>query len=113
MDHVFAWRALSNIATDTARFRFDPAEYAREQERARALNLKILGVFHSHPGGPAHPSKDDEGQARALWGQGSSWLYLIVGLAEDSRSACRAWQLQGGFWREVRLRRLPLAPFSV
>ncbi len=110
---ILDWRRINNLADGGARFRFDPGEYAREQRRARALNLKIVGVFHSHPGGFGRPSAADERSARGLWGQATSWTYLIIGLAEDPCSTCRTWQLQRGFWRELPLRFEPESTASV
>jgi proteasome lid subunit RPN8/RPN11 len=37
--------------------------------------LAIIGVYHSHPNGPATPSETDIAEARY-----PDWLHLIVGL---------------------------------
>lgn len=41
------------------RFRIDPAMHAALQRRLRGTGSEIVGVFHSHPQGPARPSAED------------------------------------------------------
>ncbi len=52
-----------NIAEDRQRyFEIDPAVRIRLERELRGAPNEIVGVFHSHPGGPAQPSKTDAGQ---------------------------------------------------
>ncbi|RMF12222.1 MAG: hypothetical protein D6757_09980 [Alphaproteobacteria bacterium] len=46
------------------RFRIDPAMHAALQRRLRGTGSEIVGVFHSHPQGPARPSTEDLASAR-------------------------------------------------
>ena len=112
---IHGWRSITNAAEGDAHFRFDPLAFARGQEQARDLGQAILGVYHSHPTGPGQPSELDEQHARALWWQQPSWAYLIIGPVEKPverpvarhDATCRAWRLQRGFWREMRVNLLP------
>jgi proteasome lid subunit RPN8/RPN11 len=65
--------ALRNVANSASYFEFDPAEMLRHDLIHGAA---IIGVYHSHPGGPAHPSSTDLGQMRAE--AESPWVWLIL-----------------------------------
>ncbi len=58
------------------RFRIDPAMHAALQRRLRGTAGEIVGVFHSHPQGPARPSAED---LRAPLREG--WVMLILARA--------------------------------
>jgi desampylase len=64
---------LRNIANSATYFEFDPAEMLSHDLRQGAA---IIGVYHSHPGGPAYPSSTDLGQMRAE--AESPWVWLIL-----------------------------------
>ncbi|MEH6401747.1 MAG: M67 family metallopeptidase [Sneathiella sp.] len=50
-----------NIADDKTRyFEIDPGIRIKLERQLRAGDESIIGVFHSHPGGPAKPSQADE-----------------------------------------------------
>lgn len=64
------------------RFEIDPAVLLRLQKAARAGAPRMIGVFHSHPGGAAAPSETDLAQA---WQTGMIWLItgVTAGVAES------------------------------
>lgn len=78
-----------NIALAPERYEVDPADNLETQRLARARDLEVVGVWHSHPEGPATPSESDRREALP------GWVYVIV----DARSGeCRAWLAgEGGF----------------
>ncbi len=50
-----------NIAKDRRRFfEVDPSARIKLEKELRDTAESIVGVFHSHPGGPAAPSRSDE-----------------------------------------------------
>ena len=63
-----------NLAQGDDRFEIDPAEHVRLLRRLRGSGREIIGCYHSHPNGSAHPSpRDREGAF------GGDFLWLIVG----------------------------------
>lgn len=80
------------------RFEVDPALLLRIQKSARAGGARMIGVYHSHPGGGAEPSPTD---LAAAWQTGMIWL--ITGLEKD-RAETRAWLRQETGFAPVRLR---------
>lgn len=62
----------NNVANDRARrFEIDPAILISAHRAERAGGPRILGSYHSHPGGDPTPSLEDAAQADA---NGSLWL---------------------------------------
>lgn len=58
-------------------FEIDPSLHLGLQRAARADKHKIVGVWHSHPGGYARPSEQD--RARSIE---KGWVWLISGRPE-------------------------------
>lgn len=71
-----------------SRFRIDPAEHiaVRRALRTLAPKLEIVGVYHSHPRGPATPSAADV----AEWYY-PDWYCAIV---DGRRAALRVFQIR-------------------
>jgi proteasome lid subunit RPN8/RPN11 len=70
---VEATAPLRNTAGSATFFEFDPAELLEHDLRH---GTAIIGVYHSHPGGPARPSPTDLGQMRAE--AEAPWVWLIL-----------------------------------
>ena len=70
---IAATAPLRNTANSATFFEFDPAELLDHDLRHGAA---IIGVYHSHPGGPARPSPTDLGQMRAE--AEAPWVWLIL-----------------------------------
>lgn len=68
-------------------------------ERARAQGLDIIGVWHSHPDHPAHPSETDRA---AAW---EGWSYVIVSVTRDGIADMRAWRLNSNQFVEEPIER--------
>ncbi|HEY7355487.1 MAG TPA: M67 family metallopeptidase [Ktedonobacterales bacterium] len=64
---------LRNTRNSSVRFEFDSLELL---EYDTAYGERIIGVYHSHPGGPPHPSGIDTGNMENL--QESPWVWLIA-----------------------------------
>jgi proteasome lid subunit RPN8/RPN11 len=90
---------MTNIAASPTRFRVDDREHIalRRILRQRVPLQQIVGVYHSHPAGPARPSETDVAEAYY-----PDWLYVIVGLAGE-RAQVRGFALDEGRMRPVRL----------
>src|SRR5581483_5315539 len=64
---------LRNTRNSSVRFEFDSAELL---ECDMKYGERIIGVYHSHPGGPPYPSGIDTGNMENL--QDSPWVWLIA-----------------------------------
>ena len=89
---------LTNVDRSRYRFTVDPTEHFRAIQHAERNGWEIAGAFHSHPEGPAVPSVTDIEAAGD-----SSWLHIVVGLANRARPEVRAFAITGGSAAEVLL----------
>lgn len=81
---------LSNVdSKPVSGFRIDPAEHIAVRRIVRRLTpaLSIIGVYHSHPRGPAVPSPRDIAECHY-----PDWIFVILGRGGRS---IRAYQLAG------------------
>lgn len=85
-------RAAENVAeTDRTRnYVIDVRALLDAHRHARERGWVVLGYYHSHPAGAAHPSRSDLEHALP------EATYVIVGLAGDPDEEIRAWQLCNG-----------------
>ena len=97
---IFALAATNTSATPLTRYRVDPREHIALQRILRRLTppLTIVGVYHSHPRGPAAPSSSDVKEAYVR-----EWAHVIVDLGGRSPGVS-AWLIRNG-----RALRRPLA----
>lgn len=65
------------------RFEIDPAALIAALRAERAGGERVIGCYHSHPGGIAEPSVRDAADAAP-----NGWLWLIVGAG----GTVRAWR---------------------
>lgn len=50
---------VTNVLHSPVRFRMDPSEQLQALMRLDECGLDLLAIYHSHPGGPNHPSETD------------------------------------------------------
>ncbi|GAO38306.1 hypothetical protein SCH01S_11_00440, partial [Sphingomonas changbaiensis NBRC 104936] len=88
---VHAVMAAANVADDAdRRFEIDPATLFAAIRAERSGGPKLVGYYHSHPGGSAEPSVADRAMAAA---DGKLWL-IAAG------EAVTVWRAgEGGFER--------------
>ena len=72
-DHI---HPMTNTAHSPVRYAMDPPEQLRVQRAMRSQGTTLLGIYHSHPASPAHPSPTDVALAAD-----PTPHYLIVSLA--------------------------------
>ncbi len=68
---------LTNVDDSPTRYTVDPVEHHHAIRHADRNGWDIAGVYHSHPGSAAYPSRRDVAQALD-----PEWLYVIVGAGE-------------------------------
>jgi proteasome lid subunit RPN8/RPN11 len=86
-----------NLSSDPSRFRVDPQEHINTNRRLRGTPRAVIGAYHSHPHGPAVPSRRDLAEAYY-----PEFVWLIVSLAEGEPHY-RAYRIERGEPREVKL----------
>jgi proteasome lid subunit RPN8/RPN11 len=98
---VLAAVPMRNIAPGRTRYRVDPAGHIALQRVLRVIapDTSIVGVYHSHPRGPAEPSESDV--AEALY---PDWVHVIVGM-RNGRPETRGFTIVRGRVRRLALRR--------
>jgi [CysO sulfur-carrier protein]-S-L-cysteine hydrolase len=85
---------LENIAVDTRREYFASFEsMARAWKHMRTTGLELIAIYHSHPNGPALPSRTDLERAQ--------WVDLPMLIIDAATLEVRAWWLEGEGHEEV------------
>lgn len=69
------------------RFEISPLDYSRAEMFAIEHDLKLLGVYHSHPLHPAIPSEHDR-KVALPW-----FSYIILSVEKDGVIDVQSWQL--------------------
>lgn len=69
------------------RFRIEAEDFMRVEKEARALNLDVIGFYHSHPDHPARPSDYDREYALPFYS------YIIVSVEEGKARDITSWEL--------------------
>jgi proteasome lid subunit RPN8/RPN11 len=75
----------------------DPVQQVGVFEEMQTLGQSLIGIYHSHPQGPAGPSDTDVHMA---YHRGVA--YFIISLADADNPGVRAFMLQDGGFEEVR-----------
>lgn len=89
---LFALPMLNVDPHPVSRFRIDDGAHiaVRRWVRRLAPSLDIVGVYHSHPRGPAAPSASDLAEAHY-----EEWVYVILDLA-GQRARLSAFEIRDG-----------------
>ena len=89
-----------NVDTRRAhdRYELDPADFMEADLGARRDGLEVVGIWHSHPDHPAHPSATD---LAAAW---EGWSYVIACVTAVGVEDLRAWRLAGEAFAEEPIR---------
>jgi proteasome lid subunit RPN8/RPN11 len=94
---VFAVIPVTNTLRSVSRYRMEPGEQLRAFQRFEAEGTELIGIYHSHPAGPAQPSKTDIAEAYY-----PDAAYLIWSLDIEGWK-CRAFRLADGLFQEVEI----------
>ncbi len=86
-----------NFERPKDRYLLDPQDFLAADRVARAAGLEIVGIWHSHPDGPARPSRSD---LETAW---EGYSYLIVSIAAVGTAEIRSWRLEDGWFVEESL----------
>jgi proteasome lid subunit RPN8/RPN11 len=93
---VRAVHLARNRLASPYRYEIDPDDVVRIVHRIERRGDALVGIFHSHPSGPALPSATDVREARYRV------IHLLAGADGDARGL-RAWRIEDGRTFEVPL----------
>ena len=87
---------IPNEERSARRFRMEPRAMWRAFQTIEAARMELTGIYHSHPGGPDHPSAADIAEtmypvAQVIWSR------------VDGRWQARAFQIREGKVIEISL----------
>jgi proteasome lid subunit RPN8/RPN11 len=92
----------SNLAGERqAAYALDGVVMLRAEQRAWALGVQVVGVWHTHPDAPAVPSEAD---SAAAW---PGWSYLIVSVDRAGAAELRAWCFEAQQFSEEKVLSCP------
>jgi [CysO sulfur-carrier protein]-S-L-cysteine hydrolase len=90
---------VKNISPSVQEYEMDPAELIAALRGVRESGERLIAIFHSHPHGPAAPSKTDVD--RAYYPEAA---HLIISLAELEHPRAEAFRIIDGEALPVELR---------
>ena len=82
---------MKNISADAREYEMDPAELITTLRFLRETGENLISIYHSHPHGPAEPSKTDV--ERSYYPEVA---HLIVSLAAPERPRAAAFRIIDG-----------------
>ncbi len=87
---VLLAEAVQNDKKEDQRRRFEisPLDYIKAEQKALELDLKLLGIYHSHPNHPAIPSQFDLDKAMPYFS------YIIQSVQDGKAAELSSWRLQ-------------------
>ena len=89
---------MKNIAASPHQYEMDPVEVIAALRRLRDTGEELMAICHSHPHGPAEPSKTDI--ERAYYPEAA---HLIVSLADAKRPQVAAFRILDGEVLEIEV----------
>jgi proteasome lid subunit RPN8/RPN11 len=88
---------ISNILHSPTLFRLDPQQQLEALLMIEENNLELLAIYHSHPGGPFHPSDTDISEAAYPDAVNLIW-YPHLG-----NWYCRGYLIEEGSYKEISM----------
>ena len=90
--------AMDNVLASSTAYEMDPARLVSTLRDLRQSGEELVAIYHSHPFGPAHPSKRDI--ERAYYPEA---VYLIVSLADPRSPVTAGFRISEGEAVEVEV----------
>ena len=88
---------VTNMLHSPVRFQFEPHEHLAAFEQIDRQGWELAAIFHSHPGGPNHPSATDIAESHY-----PETIYLIWSARQGSWD-CKAFLIQDLVYQEVKI----------
>ncbi len=82
--------AFNNRGTEERQRRYliEPADMLAAERTARAQDMDVVGIYHSHPDHPSQASETDRVHAMPFWS------YLIVSCLKGESVVAQCWRLR-------------------
>jgi proteasome lid subunit RPN8/RPN11 len=94
-DEVFKIFYIENEYHSPVQFRMNPQQQLEALIWGEENNMDIMGIFHSHPKGPSHPSDTDLMQFYF-----SESMMVILSLL-DTKWQCKAFKVENKKYKEI------------
>jgi proteasome lid subunit RPN8/RPN11 len=91
---------IPNAERSPVRFRMEPAAQWRAFQRIEASGLDLVGIYHSHPNGPDHPSETDIAECLYPVAQ-------VIWFRTEGRWHGRGFWIEGRKVSEIALEKVP------
>lgn len=92
---------VANVLRSRTRYRMDPEGQLAAMTRIEEEGEEIVGIYHSHPGGPPHPSETD------LLEDAYPEAVQLIWFPSAQGWECRAFRLEGRRFVPVGIDRRP------
>jgi len=89
---------MTNALASSTEYEIDPAQLIATLRDLRSSGEDLVAIYHSHPHGPAHPSKSDI--ERAYYPEAA---YLIISLADPKHPQAAAFRIIDGEVLEIEV----------
>ncbi len=80
-----------NTENSPYRFKIDPLQYARLEERLTEEGSEVIGFYHSHTGSEARPSPTDIRMMGPLFGP--PFVHFVIGVADREKAHARVFHI--------------------
>jgi proteasome lid subunit RPN8/RPN11 len=87
-----------NVDPHPSRYQVDPVRHISVNRELRGTGRSVVGVYHSHPRGPAQPSPADVAEAHY-----PEFVHVIVSGLDSEHPAIGAYRIIHGIIAEIRL----------
>ena len=98
--------SMTNAKPGPTYYEMEPDEQFRVMKDIREKGLLMIGIYHSHPSGPAYPSRVDIEKAYwpgTLYPNYPDAVHVIVSLMDRSNPIAKGFSISEGTVTEVRL----------
>ncbi len=86
---------VPNSLHSPVRFRMEPRDQLKALQLLEREGLDLLGIYHSHPNGPAHPSPTDV--AEVAFPEAANIIWAPI----QGVWSCRAFRINSGIVKEL------------
>jgi proteasome lid subunit RPN8/RPN11 len=95
-ERVDSSQGVPNAERSPVRYRMEPHAQWRAFQRMETAGLELVGIYHSHPNGPDHPSPTDIAENMYPVAQ-------IIWFRENGEWRARAYKIEAGTAIEIAL----------
>jgi [CysO sulfur-carrier protein]-S-L-cysteine hydrolase len=98
IDHATRFIPMQNVLASSSAYEMDPRQLISTLRDLRNIGEQLVAIYHSHPHGPARPSRRDIECAYY-----PETAHLIVSLADSERPQAAAFRIVDGESLEIEV----------